>query len=698
MNAYTIPPLISSLLFAAIGVLVLQQNIKSKINVAFFMACLSTFWWQFSWALLFSTSNDQLASVLVRLGYSGIIFIPITLYHFFVEFAKADEDKIYVRLSYLIGLAFLYFNWFSEYFIKGFYIYSWGFYPKANYLHIVYLLVLSILDLRAIYLLYKQMINEKVSSIKREQTKYVLLSLAFYTFAASDFLVNYGFEYYPFGYIPILFTFITISYAITRYRLMDINVIIRKGTVYSAITLVFSLLYMSIIYGSEYLLEPIVPFNIMWITLPAIFILALFFQPISERVQEIIERNVFRKQYLADKIAKKFSDGIKELMNIDDLSTFITRAAVKVFKLKGSAIFVINEKDNKYLCLDARGSFGKYKGAFYPGEDIVIAEMKRAKKAIVKEEVRLSMEQAAGSKNGHFKKIMERLDELEAFICVPSISSKRGGEVVGFLIGGEKESGDMFSAEDISLLETFSRQASISIENALMYQAQIDEIEESMKKSRMSELGSTAAGVAHEAKNALNYINLFSQALHLKKDDKEFLKGATQSFESETERMRILMEGVVDYSSPAAIEIKDENLKQLIDECVVLVRDQAKGKNVAVEVNLDPAAVIKVDKNSIKQVFLNLFLNALDAMPKNGKLSVATDNKDGRLSVIVSDTGCGIPEAKLKKIFEPFFTTKEQGTGLGLAIVKKAVEANRGELSVESKVGVGTTFRVAFGV
>ncbi|MCX5749805.1 MAG: ATP-binding protein [Candidatus Saganbacteria bacterium] len=477
---------------------------------------------------------------------------------------------------------------------------------------------------------------------------------------------------------------------------MDINVIIRKGLIFSAITLVFSVLYMSIIYGSEYLLKPIVPFNIMWITLPAIFVLALFFQPISEKVQGFIERNIFRKQYLADRIAKKFSNGIKELMNIDDLATFITRAAVKVFKLKGSAIFVISEKDGKYLCLDSRGSFGRYKGSFFPAEAIIIAEMRSSKKAIVKEEIRLKMEQATGSEKGHYKRIMERFEELDSFILVPSISSKRGGEVVGFLIGGEKESGDMFSAEDISLLETFSSQASVSIENALMYQAQVDEIEQSIKKGRMSELGSTAAGVAHEAKNALNYINLFAQVLHLKKDDKEFLKSASQSFESETERMRILMEGVVDYSNPTAIEIKEESLKKIIDETVILVRDHAKGKNIAIEINVDENATIKVDRNSIKQVFLNLFLNALDAMQKDGKLAVKAETGAEQLFISISDTGCGIPEAKLQKIFEPFFTTKEQGTGLGLAIVKKAVEANRGQLSVESRVGAGTTFKLAF--
>ncbi len=229
-----------------------------------------------------------------------------------------------------------------------------------------------------------------------------------------------------------------------------------------------------------------------------------------------------------------------------------------------------------------------------------------------------------------------------------------------------------------------------------MYRAQINEIERSIKGSRMSDLGAAAAGVAHEAKNALVSIYAVSQLLSEKKDDASFLEKTKDLVSSEVERMKILMEGVINYSEPAPLSIERQDLKEMVEATAILVRDIAKGKNISLVIGQECSRFVSADRNTMKQVFLNLFLNAIEAIGKDGTITVSCADADGsKVRIIFKDTGPGIPPGKIKKILEPFYTTKEQGTGLGLAIVKKAVEANGGSLSIESKPGEGASFIIS---
>lgn len=699
INHFIISGLVTSITTFLLAVFVLFINWKKRLNKYFAFYTLSISIWAFSVFMHSPSLSGENAIFWGKLLHVGAIFIPLFFLYFTFELLNIiKSQRIVLSIATITAVVYLILDVFTKLLINGTVYRQTYCYPKPGIFYILFFLYFVACVVYGMLKLVQAYSTSK--AVKKNQLKYLIFGSAFgYLGGLNNFMITIDlniFPFHPFGaYAIAIYTLITF-YAITRYRLMDINVIIRKGTVYSAIALVFSMLYLGIIYGSEYFIKPFIPFNIMWFTIPAIFVLAMFFQPISERVEEFIERNVFKKQYLAEKIAKKFSEGIKELMGIDELLKFITRSAVKVFKLKGSAIFVFDEASGQYRCLDARGDLEKHKGMELTRDNILIDEMKRTGKAIIGEELRMSIEQEGPKGRGRRQVVFDEMRKIEAAICVPSVSRKGGSAVIAFLLAGEKEAVDIFSVEDIALLETFAKQAAVSIENALMYKSQVEQIEQSMETSKLSELGSTAAGVAHEAKNALNYINVFYQVLNFKKDDQEFLKEASENFSAETERIRILMEGVVGYSAPAEMDIRNENLKKIIDETTVLIRDQAKGKDITLEINVDGDISVLADRNSIKQVFLNLFLNALEAMQKNGKLSVVAARGGGRMIVSVSDTGCGIPEGKLQKIFDPFYTTKEAGTGLGLAIVKKAVEANKGILSVESKAGVGTTFKIAF--
>jgi two-component system sensor histidine kinase HydH len=162
----------------------------------------------------------------------------------------------------------------------------------------------------------------------------------------------------------------------------------------------------------------------------------------------------------------------------------------------------------------------------------------------------------------------------------------------------------------------------------------------------------------------------------------------------EVDRLNRVIGQLLEFARPMAIQKKQTQLQSLISHSLKLVEKQTQGKEIQVKAVLSPeVGPLDVDPDRLNQVFLNLFLNAIEAMDKGGTLSVtlSEDTEASGVTVRVTDTGAGISEEHLEHVFDPYFTTRQTGTGLGLAIVHKIMESHQGEVKVESEVGKGTT-------
>jgi len=217
------------------------------------------------------------------------------------------------------------------------------------------------------------------------------------------------------------------------------------------------------------------------------------------------------------------------------------------------------------------------------------------------------------------------------------------------------------------------------------------------RSERLAALGSLAAGVAHEIRNPLSSIKGFAQ-FFLKKNppgttDHKYSEVMIQ----EVERLDRVIANLLDYANPKEPAQEQTALADIINRSIALITDDAKAKKVDVTVEIEEnIPPVKVDRDQITQVLLNIALNGLDAMKQGGKLAIRCFMDDERKFVIieVEDTGHGIPEEELPRIFNPFYTTKKTGTGLGLAIAHRIVENHKGTLSVKDTGGSGTTFRI----
>ncbi len=213
---------------------------------------------------------------------------------------------------------------------------------------------------------------------------------------------------------------------------------------------------------------------------------------------------------------------------------------------------------------------------------------------------------------------------------------------------------------------------------------------------RLAAMGEMAAKIAHEIRNPLGSIGIFASILERElRDDKK--RGELASHISSGVRtLDNLLSNMLLFARSPEPRFSQLDIREVIEDTLDMVRTR-KDKSVGVNKVFEGSTVICGDESLLKQVFYNLLINAFDAVGEDGSIEVRTTlltNGRTYMTVVIRDSGVGIPAEDLDRIFDPFFTTKDRGTGLGLAIVESIVKAHGGEISVESEQGRGTTFTI----
>jgi two-component system NtrC family sensor kinase len=227
---------------------------------------------------------------------------------------------------------------------------------------------------------------------------------------------------------------------------------------------------------------------------------------------------------------------------------------------------------------------------------------------------------------------------------------------------------------------------------------EIMHMEEQLRRSeKLASLGTLAAGVAHEINNPLTGILLFASILNSDKRLDPALLPDVERVISETQRCAGIVKNLLEFSRESLPEKEVIVLDAILDEVVTFFHNQPDFRNIVISKNYgNDLPQISVDPNMVRQVFMNLVINAGHAMPRGGALEISTyRSADWKyVCAALKDNGDGIPEENLARIFDPFFTTKSEGTGLGLSISYGIIENNGGKIEVKSRVGEGTTFTV----
>ncbi len=224
------------------------------------------------------------------------------------------------------------------------------------------------------------------------------------------------------------------------------------------------------------------------------------------------------------------------------------------------------------------------------------------------------------------------------------------------------------------------------------------------RAENLASLTTLAAGVAHEIKNPLGSIGIHAQLVQREldrfpDDDVQEIRESLAIVNEEIQRLNKIVVDFLFAVRPMDTYLVDCDVNEIVRELVRFIRVELEEQDIEVEVKLDDQVpLLKIDEKYFKQALLNVFKNAMPAMPDGGRLTVSTRATDDTVFLRVSDTGTGMSDEVLAKIFEPYFTTKDFGSGIGLTLVYKVIKEHMGDISVTSREGVGTTFTISLPV
>ncbi|MGH8024657.1 MAG: ATP-binding protein, partial [Limisphaerales bacterium] len=250
-----------------------------------------------------------------------------------------------------------------------------------------------------------------------------------------------------------------------------------------------------------------------------------------------------------------------------------------------------------------------------------------------------------------------------------------------------------FSNEEIRVLSALAELSAIAIEKARLYERIVDVEEQLRRNEKLSALGLLAAAVAHEIRNPLTVMKLLYQSLDLKFSENDPRSRDAKIIESKIEHLNKIVEQILDFARTTEPKFAPVHLNELVDELALLVRHKLANQNVQLTRRLQSELpAVMGDASQLEQALLNLILNAVEAMPRGGALTVKTGAVKSHVIIELKDTGGGMSRELQKQAFiAALRTTKTKGTGLGLAIVGRIVEAHHGAIRIKSRPGRGTT-------
>lgn len=383
---------------------------------------------------------------------------------------------------------------------------------------------------------------------------------------------------------------------------------------------------------------------------------------------------------------------INSALNLDDALQVITREACQMMQAKMSSLLMLDESRE---WLELRASWGAGE-AYVDRQKISAAEslvgiVVRRRKPMQVENVQTSSRyQSTG---------LARREGLVALLSVPLIFA---GEAIGALniYTGRPYK---FSNEEIRILSALAELSALAIEKARLYERIVDVEEQLRQNEKLSALGLLAAEVAHEIRNPLTVMKMLYHSLDL-----QFPKGDPRARDAEIlgqkiEHLNKIVDQILAFARTTEPTFAPVKLNELIGELGLLVRHKLRHQNIQFLQKLEPTLPrVMADATQLEQAFLNLILNAAEAMPKGGTLTVTSRKivpRDGtkptHVAVEFKDTGEGMTEEQARRAFTTVLsTTKARGTGLGLAIVGRVIETHHGEVKIKSQLGHGTSITV----
>lgn len=688
MTYHWIVPLLAAVLNAGVGYVVLRHNPRHPLNRCFALLSATVVAWNLNTFVLYAVSAEAQVLYWSAVFRVGTVMAGSVALHLMVLLSGTRAPGIWglVGLSYAIAIFLVVANA-GGYLVHGLQRYPWGFHPVGTPLYELLPLLLAFNFVLAQAVLI-HVLRTSDSPRQRQQARlWIVGTLIAMPLSMTNLLPIFGVYFYPLGNLASVVYAGFIAYSIVRYRMMDIDIVITKSGAYTLVMLVLIAPAFALLLWIQWRGFGRVDVDFSVALLVLLVLVGVVSPSLRLWAETRLGQSLFRRKHAYRLTLRNFSRTIVRILEPTELIRQLASTLNTTLTVDRTDVAIVDDS-TRVLRIRTPQEAVSRPDEFRLDEPFAHLLITR-RDAVLRDELDASSlpdERAAGD--------VLRRHGWE--VVLPMIV---GPKLFGFIGLGCKERLETFSAEDLDLLATLAAQAAIALENAQLY----DELRRSQeiirRADRSSALGTLAAGIAHEINNPLVAIQTFFQLAPQRLHDQEFLTEFLTLTSEEVKRITRLISDLLSFARSPIPSTTDVDLNDLLDTVIRLLEPQLRKARVAVRRDLAAdLPVTRGDHDQLKQVLLNILLNAVQAMPDGGTLTVAsrevTHNGARVCQVAVRDTGCGIPAELLDDIFNPFLTTKEKGTGLGLSISNQVISEHGGFITVESEVGVGSTFRI----
>jgi signal transduction histidine kinase len=522
---------------------------------------------------------------------------------------------------------------------------------------------------------------------------------------------------YPY-YITLLWVFIfpvSVGYGIVRKQLFDVRWLAKSSAAYGAATLAITGVFAFLITSADSIVSRL-NINLRWFQVSFLFVAILLFNPVRNRMQTLVDR-FFDRDRAAYRVAvREISEAMVSMLSLTEIADRILLALTDTMGVERAMVLLVHDDGKVLRPMSWRGDWApEAVGTEIPSDHPIWKHMWMRRE----EFSRADSDDEPDVENR--EACRDIFDTLEVELLVPILF---GVDLLGVIAVGRKLSGDRLASDDRLLLRTLANQSSVAIENAKAFdeiatlnenlEARVEERTEELRQTqaqllqaeKMKSLGQLVAGVAHELNNPIGFVHANLQLL----DEyvKKLIDGPRSESDSErvvesiakllsrsregTERVKKIVQDLRTFSRMDHAGLQEVDLHEEIDRTLALMGPRLKNR-IEVERDYGDLPRVRCYAGQLNQVFLNLLINACDAIEERGTIRIVTRRNEEGVRIEVQDDGPGISEEVRTRIFDPFFTTKPigMGTGLGLSLSHGIIDRHGGRLSVKSELGHGTT-------